>query len=142
MLVVDADSRSVSKGIFKTAKLTQFFGPHASRYVKFLGEPDPDAPGEDQFNELEEIFRDDVWARVANKIWAKNEGTWSAADFAALRGQGKFSEAVKETLQTHSPDGPGGKPEMMYELAMALDNPSDVPEQLRTVFAQLRTLAA
>ncbi|MET8330069.1 AAA family ATPase [Streptomyces sp. NPDC005181] len=142
MLVVDADSRSVSKGIFKTAKLTQFFGPHASRYVKFLGEPDPDAPGEDQFNELEEIFKDDVWARVANKIWAKNEGTWSAADFAALRGQRKFSEAVKETLQTHSPDGPGGKPEMMYELAMALDNPSDVPEQLRTVFAQLRTLAA
>jgi hypothetical protein len=142
MLVVDADSRSVSKGIFKTATLTQYFGTDASRYVKFLGEPDPDAPAQEMFNELEEVFTDAVWARVANKIWAKTEGTWGRADFAALRGQGKFSEAVKEMLQTHSPDGPGGKPEMMYELAMALDDPNDVPAQLRTVFAQLRTLAA
>jgi predicted ATP-dependent endonuclease of OLD family len=142
ILVVDADSRSVSKGIFKTAKLTQFFGTDASRYVKFLGEPNPSGSEEEQFNELEEIFTNAVWVRVANKIWAKTEGTWDAADFAGLRGQGKFSEAVKEMLQTHSLDGPGGKPEMMYELAMALDDPDDVPLQLRTVFAELRTLAA
>ncbi|MFE0631574.1 ATP-dependent endonuclease [Streptomyces sp. NPDC058864] len=142
MLVVDADSRNVSKGIFKTPKLTQFFGPDAARYVKFLGEPDQDTSEQEKFNELEEIFDDDVWARVANKIWAKAEGTWAASDFADLRGQGKFSGSVQEMLQAHSPDGPGGKPEMMYELAMALDDPADVPEQLRTVFAQLRKLAA
>ncbi|MEU6320705.1 AAA family ATPase [Streptomyces sp. NPDC047009] len=142
MLVVDADSRNVSKGIFKTPKLNQFFGNNVRRYVKFLGEPDQDAPKQEKYNELEEIFDDAVWARVANNIWAKPEGTWQASDFTDLRGQGKFSEAVKEMLQTGSPDGPGGKPEMMYELAMALDDPSDVPEQLRTVFAQLRKLAA
>ncbi|MFF3788033.1 ATP-dependent endonuclease [Streptomyces sp. NPDC001933] len=142
MLVVDADSRNVSKGIFKTPKLTQFFGPHARRYVSFLGEPEDDAPQEEKFNELEELFRDDVWARVANKIWAKADGAWQPADFAALRGRGKFSGAVQEMLQADSASGPGGKPEMMCELAMALDDSDDVPEQLRSVFKRLRELAS
>jgi energy-coupling factor transporter ATP-binding protein EcfA2 len=142
MLVVDADSRNVSKGIFKTPKLTQFFGPHASRYVTFLGEPEDDAPQQEKFNELEELFHDDVWARVANKIWAKTDAAWQPADFAALRGQGKFSGAVQEMLQKDSASGPGGKPEMMYELAMALDDPDDVPQQLRDVFKRLRELAS
>ncbi|MFD3797819.1 ATP-dependent endonuclease [Streptomyces californicus] len=143
MLVVDADSRNVRKGIFKTPKLTEYFGSHASRYVKFLGEPEDDAPQEEKFNELEELFRDDVWACVANKIWAKTDGIWEPADFAALRGQSKFSGAVQEMLQAQSASGPGGKPEMMYELAMALeDDKNDVPEQLRDVFKRLRELAA
>ena len=59
---------------------------------------------------------------------------------AGLRGEGKFSGAVQALLQAQSQTGPGGKPEMMYELAMALEDPNDVPEQLRTVFAELRTL--
>jgi hypothetical protein len=45
-------------------------------------------------------------------------------------------------LQADSENGPGGKPEMMYELAMALGHPDDVPEQLRSVFKRLRKLAA
>lgn len=142
MLVVDADSRNVRKGIFKAPKLTEFFGSDASRYVKFLGEPGDGAVQQERYNELEELFRDDVWARVANKVWAKTDGAWQPADFAALRGQGKFSGAVQEMLQADSESGPGGKPEMMYELAMALDNPDDVPEQLRDVFEQLRKLAS
>ncbi|MFI7142511.1 ATP-dependent nuclease [Streptomyces massasporeus] len=142
MLVVDADSRNVSKGIFKTPKLTQFFGPNASRYVTFLGEPEDDDPQEEKFNELEELFHDDVWARVANKIWAKTDAAWQPGDFAALRGQGKFSGAVQEMLQADSASGPGGKPEMMYELAMALDNRDDVPKQLRDIFKRLRELAS
>jgi hypothetical protein len=141
MLVVDADSRNVSKGIFKTPKLDQFFAPDPQRYVKFLGEPDPEAADQEKYNELEELFEDEVWARVANQIWARNEGSWQSADFTSLRGQGKFSGAVQQLLQEQSPTGPGGKPEMMYELAMALEDPNDVPEQLRNVFAELRTLA-
>jgi hypothetical protein len=43
MPVVDADSRNVSKGIFKAPKLNQFFDPKPQRYVKSLGEPDQDA---------------------------------------------------------------------------------------------------
>jgi putative ATP-dependent endonuclease of OLD family len=142
MLVVDADSRNVRKGIFKTPKLTEFFGAYASRYVKFLGEPEDDDPQLEKYNELEELFLDDVWARVANKIWAKADGIWQPDDFAALRVEGKFSESVQEMLQANSESGPGGKPEMMYELAMALDDKNDVPEQLRGVFERLRELAA
>ncbi|MFD8694271.1 ATP-dependent nuclease [Kitasatospora purpeofusca] len=142
MLVVDADSRNVSKSIFKEAKLTQFFGTSADRYVKFLGEPDQAAEGQERYNELEEIFTDPVWAKVANKAWPKEEGEWSASEFTALRIPGKkFSEQVKELLQIGSPKGPGGKPDMMYTLAATLDTPDDVPLQLRSVFSELRTLA-
>ncbi|MFD8347223.1 ATP-dependent endonuclease [[Kitasatospora] papulosa] len=140
MLVVDADSRNVSKGIFKTPKLTQFFGTESRRYVTFLGEPD-DAQQE-KYNELEELFEDEVWARIANKVWARAGTPWQPADFTALRGQGKFSGAVQEMLQEQSESGPGGKPDMMYELSMALDDPDDVPEQLRRVFQRLRELAS
>ncbi|MFJ3819396.1 hypothetical protein [Streptomyces sp. NPDC090056] len=45
-------------------------------------------------------------------------------------------------LQEQSESGPGGKPQMMYELSMALDDPDDVPEQLRRVFERLRKLAS
>ncbi|MEV6328493.1 AAA family ATPase [Streptomyces sp. NPDC051909] len=142
MLVVDADSRNVSKSIFKTPKLTQFFGTDASRYVKFLGEPEGNSPQAEKFNELEELFKDGVWARVANKIWPKDDASWQPADFAALRGQGKFSAKVQQMLQAGSASGPGGKPQMMSDLAMALDDPQDVPEQLRNVFKELRKAAS
>ncbi|MEU7640780.1 AAA family ATPase [Streptomyces sp. NPDC039016] len=142
MLVVDADSRSVRKSIFKPAKLTEFFGTSAPEFVKFIGEPEPGRPGSEQFNELEEIFTDSLWAKIANKVWRRPGTAWSPEDFAALREAGKFSARVQELLQQSSPEGPGGKPEMMYELAMALDDPDDVPEQLRMVFRELRRLGA
>ncbi|MFB7983524.1 ATP-dependent nuclease [Streptomyces vinaceus] len=142
MLVVDADSRNVNKSIFKAPKLTQFFGTGASRYVKFLGEPQDDDPQGEMFNELEELFTDGVWARVANKIWPKDDSTWQPTDFAALRGQGKFSAEVQQMLQSGSGSGPGGKPRMMSDLAMALDDPKDVPKQLRSVFKELRRVAS
>lgn len=141
MLVVDADSRNVPKSIFKPDTLTRFFGQDAHRHVKFVGEPEDNAPGADRFNELEEIFADEVWARVANQIWPRTDRPWAKDDFTALRSEKKFSAAVQETLQALSPRGPGGKPEMMYELAMALTAPDDVPEQLRKIFSELRTLA-
>ncbi|MGW7444885.1 ATP-dependent nuclease [Kitasatospora sp. NPDC054795] len=143
MLVVDADSRNASKSIFKPAKLTQFFGNGVAKHVKFLGEPENDSPQTDRFNELEEIFEDEVWARVANRIWARPDPDqpWTEGDFAALRGQGKFSSGVEQMLRAASPDGPGGKPEMMYQLSTALTDPADVPEQLRKVFSEIRKLA-
>ncbi|MEV7394882.1 AAA family ATPase [Streptomyces sp. NPDC091215] len=143
MLVVDADSRNLPKSIFKPAKLTQFFGPRAADYVKFVGEPDLAHPLGEKFNELEEAFDDEVWARVANKIWPKDDGgSWAPEDFTQLRGTGKFSEEVKELLRAKCESGPGGKPDMMYRLAMALEDPHDVPEQLRLIFTQVRKLAA
>jgi putative ATP-dependent endonuclease of OLD family len=141
MLVVDADSRNAPKGIFKPTKLIEFFGSAAPTFVKFVGEPEADQDGSEKFNELEELFTDTVWAKVANKIWRKDTD-WVSDDFTALRGAGKFSKLVYELLRESSPDGPGGKPDMLYQLAMALEDPDDVPEQLRIVFSQVRKLAA
>lgn len=87
------------------------------------------------------MFGNDLWATVANDIWPKDDGVWTCEDFASLRKAKKFSEAVEEMLQTGSDAGPGGKPDMMYRFALALDDPLQVPPQLRGVFAQVRKLA-
>ncbi|MFD0883003.1 ATP-dependent endonuclease [Streptosporangium algeriense] len=133
VLAVDADSRNVSKSIFKPERLRQTFGENVGHIVKMIGEPDG-------FNEFEELFDDDLWSLVANKVWPR-ENPWMAEDFGALRGQGKFSTAVQRMLQEQSESGPGGKPEMMYQLALTLTDPSDVPAQLRKIFQELRQLA-
>jgi hypothetical protein len=132
MLVVDADSRNASKGIFKPSRLAQHFGAELDSIVKLLGEPD-------SVNELEELFGDELWARVANERWPR-ETDWTAADFAAWRGK-KFSSCVQQMLQEQSETGPGGKPAMMYGLALSLRDPSEVPAQLRDVFSDLMELA-
>ncbi|MFD8563126.1 ATP-dependent endonuclease [Streptosporangium canum] len=134
MLAVDADSRSVAKGLFKEDRLRQTFGENTGRIVKLIGEPEG-------FNEFEELFNDDLWAAVANKVWSK-DSPWVTEDFRALRGQGKFSSKVLSMLHERSESGPGGKPEMMYQLALTLTAPSDVPAQLRAIFAELKQLAA
>ncbi|WP_067479642.1 ATP-dependent nuclease [Actinomadura hibisca] len=133
MLMVDADSRSAPKGIFKTQRLVQYFGKDVANYVKFVGEPAG-------HSELEELFPDSQWAAVANQIWPKT-ALWTPQEFAVLRGQGKFSSKVLEMLKSQSEDGPGGKPEMMYRLAVTLKGPEDVPAQFREVFAELRKMA-
>ncbi|MCX5246682.1 AAA family ATPase [Streptomyces sp. NBC_00201] len=139
LLVVDADSRTLPKSIFKDQKLREHFGPNVADYVKFIGETD-DA-GSVDVPELEALFGDDLWASVANDAWPRNEGVWTPADFAALRSEKKFSAAVEEMLQTGSDVGPGGKPDMMYRFALALKDAEQVPEQLRQAFAQVRKLA-
>ncbi|WP_327324576.1 AAA family ATPase [Streptomyces sp. NBC_01210] len=139
LLVVDADSRSLPKSIFKEQKLREHFGPNVADYVTFIGETD-DA-GADDVPELEALFGDDLWVTVANDVWPRNEGIWTSADFAVLRSEKKFSAAVEEMLQMGSDSGPGGKPDMMYRFALALKDAQQVPEQLRKVFAQIRKLA-
>ncbi|RAY10673.1 hypothetical protein DPM19_34010 [Actinomadura craniellae] len=135
MLMVDADSRTAAKGLFKVDRLIRFFGSReaVNKMVKFVGEPQ-------QFNELEELFSNELWAKIANEIWPKSD-PWLPSDFAELRNSRKFSTSVQLTLRDKSDVGPGGKPEMMYQLACALKRPEDVPTQLREVFAELRQAA-
>ncbi|MEV0472952.1 TOPRIM nucleotidyl transferase/hydrolase domain-containing protein [Streptomyces prunicolor] len=134
MLMVDADSRTLPKGLFKEARLQQFFGNAVDDVVRFVGEPD-------SFNELEELFPDDLWAAVANDLWPKGE-PWTAADFTVQRPGKKFSKEVLNMLRTGSPNGPSGKPDMMFGLVSTLTSPDQVPAQLREVFGELRKLAA
>ncbi|ALV33243.1 AAA family ATPase [Streptomyces sp. CdTB01] len=134
MLMVDADSRTLPKGLFKEARLQQFFGSAVDDVVRFVGEPD-------SFNELEELFTDDLWAAAANELWPRDE-PWTAADFAAQRPGKKFSKEVLNMLRNGSPNGPSGKPDMMFGLVSTLTSPDQVPAQLREIFGELRKLAA
>ncbi|WP_224274285.1 AAA family ATPase [Streptomyces sp. LS1784] len=133
-LLVDADSRNVAK-FFREDKL-RWYGLDPATQVSFVGE----AKG---LNELEEIFEDEQWARVANNKWPRPEGQlpWEAADFKAHRDGRKFSKGILEMIQEQGSASPGGKPEMVYELATSLLSPSDVPPQLREEFAALRSMA-
>ncbi|WP_093604984.1 hypothetical protein [Lentzea waywayandensis] len=57
------------------------------------------------FCELEELFANELWARIANELWPRENRTpWTAAGFEAHRG-GKFSADVQEMPQTQSPQG-------------------------------------
>ncbi|MFE9797154.1 ATP-dependent endonuclease [Streptomyces goshikiensis] len=134
-LLVDADSRNVAK-FFRDDRLRQF-GLDPATQVSFVGE----AKG---FNELEEIFEDEQWARVANSKWPRSGSRplWEAADFKAHRGGRKFSKDILDMIQNQGSESPDGKPDMVYELATSLRFPSDVPLQLREVFAALRSSAA
>lgn len=130
-LVVDADSRRIR--MFQDISLEMKFGRRKQEVVTFIGEPDG-------HNELEEIFPDELWARVANERWQR--GTpWTSDDFAEHRAS-KFSSKVQQMLQEGSEAGPGGKTAMMHGLALSLRSPDDVPDQLRKVFKEIRELAA
>jgi hypothetical protein len=134
MLMVDADSRALPKGLFKEVRLQQFFGSAFSDVVRFVGEPDA-------FNELEELFPDDLWAATANELWPKDGEPWTMDDFTAQRGE-KFSKEVLNMLRNDSPNGPSGKPDMMFGLVSTLTSPDQVPAQLREIFGEIRKLAA
>ncbi|MET1075092.1 MAG: TOPRIM nucleotidyl transferase/hydrolase domain-containing protein [Umezawaea sp.] len=132
MLVIDADSEAKSK-IFRQANLTRHFGLDKDKVSRMLGK----GSGVD---ELEELFDDETWARTANEAWPR-DGGWTPEHFAAHRGRRKFSAAVEHMLKEHSELHPSGKPAMLWEVAVRLDRPEDVPQELRDVFAELRALA-
>lgn len=131
-VLIDADTQS-NKKIFNEHRLIQFFGAAKDDVVKLIGDEATD--------EFEELFDDSQWASAANAKWPR-PAKWGENDFAELRSSGgKFSTKVLEMLKCDSETGPGGKPEMMYQLAQSLKDRSEVPTQLRKIFADLRQLA-
>lgn len=136
MLMVDADSRFVAKGLFKEKRLANFLGTeNVRRMVRFVGEPDG-------HNEFEELFEDDIWCRVANEVWPKVDSLWNSSEFAAHRGSGKFSKNVHEMLRNGAKEAaPSGKPDMMFQIACALESRDDIPKQLLEIFADLQRAA-
>ncbi|WP_035803977.1 hypothetical protein [Kitasatospora mediocidica] len=134
MLLVDADSRNVAK-FFKDDRL-RHFGLDPATQVSFVGEAE-------NFNELEELFEDEQWAEVANRKWPRRESgqPWEVAHFKAHRGGRKFSKDILDMIKEQGSKSPDGKPDMVYELATSLESASDVPRQLREVFAALRASA-
>jgi energy-coupling factor transporter ATP-binding protein EcfA2 len=130
-VMIDADSRD--NKIFQEISLLRNFGPRAREIVDFVGE-------DEGFREFEELFPDELWARVADERWPRGT-SWSPEDFGIHRGR-KFSGAVQQMLQTGSETGPTGKPAMMVGLALSLRGPDEVPRQLREAFDELEELAS
>ncbi|MCP2242712.1 ATP-dependent nuclease [Lentzea aerocolonigenes] len=134
VLMIDADSETQSR-IFSPANLSTKFGTRQEEVVSWLGKST-------NKKELEELFDDDIWARTANVAWPRPGGDWTAADFTAQRGEGKFSDKVARMLREQSENFPRGKPAMVLEVTMRLEEPDQVPRELRDTFARLRKLAS
>lgn len=132
MLMVDADSERKNR-IFRQNNLVRHFGQDKDKITRMLGQ----SSGAD---ELEELFDDETWAQTANAAWPR-DGSWTAEHFAGHRGQNKFSNDVGQMLKEFSDQYPSGKPEMMWEVAVRLNRPEQVPSELRRIFTDLRALA-
>jgi len=131
VFVVDQDSKRNSKHLFNTKKLAEY-GLTDESHGLYLGHP----------NELEDLFDDAVWARVANENWKKVDGTpWEESEVTELRG-GKFSSDLLELMKVGSESGPKNKQELMTVLALSLKEPSEVPDSLGKAFAVLIERAA
>ncbi len=132
LLMVDADSQTQNR-MFSTPNLQRIFAADYDDIVVMVGQ-------EQGVNELEELFDDATWARTANQAWPR-AGGWTPEHFAAIRTGKKFSDQVRRLVREHSADAPAGKPAILFELAVRLERPTDVPEPLRDVFGKLRQLA-
>lgn len=133
VLMLDADSEE-QDAMFRTASLQRRFGQDYDDMVLML-------KNEQGAKELEELFDDKTWADTANEAWPHRDRQWFAEDFAALRGQNKFSDRVRSLLREHSEEAPARKPPLTMEIVMRLERAEDVPRELRDVFAKLRRLA-
>ncbi|MGW4034538.1 ATP-dependent nuclease [Streptomyces sp. NPDC004838] len=132
-LMVDADSRTNKQ--FKEDRLIKI-GLDPRTQISYVGEAE-------NYNELEELFDDDLWAQTANTHWPRPQGeTWSAQDFAAHR-DGKFSSGILTMIKERAGEtSPNGKADMLYGLVSLLKNKDEVPSQLRKVFSEIQALAA
>ncbi len=128
VFIVDEDSRHNAKHVFSDVKLAKR-GMAPTRHAIYVGEP----------MELEELFGDDLWVRVATKVWPRTDGReWNTGDFAAHRGStSKFSSAVLDMTRVASDEGPSNKPDVMIEMALSITDPAEVPLALNVIFAEL-----
>lgn len=128
--VVDADSKtgSVSK-LFREEKLNSI-GILPSQ-VHYVGSA-----------ELEDLFSLEQWATAANVNWPRDDKReWTAQDLAPVPLGSKFSDALRNVIRGGSGVAPRRKPGYMVGLAQTLTESSEVPAQLREVFADLTKLA-
>ncbi|WP_228828562.1 ATP-dependent nuclease [Nocardia beijingensis] len=132
MLMIDADSEHSSR-IFNDNSLTRHFGSGKEKVAKYLGQ-------KSDVDELEELFDDETWARTANEAWPR-PGGWAPEHFAVQRDGKKFSAAVEGMLRDYSAQHPSGKPAMLMEVVVRLNQRDAVPGELLDVFADLRQLA-
>ena len=131
MFVVDQDSKRNSKHLFSDKKLREY-GLNEIDHAIYLGHP----------NELEDLFDDQTWARVANSHWPRLDSRqWAEEDIAALR-PGKFSSDLLEMFRSQSETGPRNKQEIMTTLVLDLSDPDEIPVSITKAFNYLIERAA
>ena len=101
-------------------------------------------------SEFEDIFTDEVWAKMCEKNWPRQDGTiWEPDMIKNVRegndtiNTGKFSEDLKNVIRRDT-GMKIGKPEMGQHLAEYLarkENLSFIPEEIRKVFERARQIA-
>ena len=125
VFMLDSDSQKDPKGRIFTQEGLRRAGFDIDRQVFFVGD-----------REFEDSFSDALWARVGNARWPReDERRWQPDDFAALRSQDKkFSDGLCALFRA-------SKPEIAYELAKCVDNPLEIPAQIRRCFEHALRLA-
>ncbi len=131
--LVDSDSKKKSKHFTHDALKKAGLDPASHAY--YLGDPD----------ELEDIFPDADWVRVANQKWPRADAKpWKAQHFSGHREPGsKFSSKVYDMIRVEATASPSGKPEMLTELVHSLvEARGGVPDILVKAFEELEARAA
>ena len=91
--------------------------------------------------EFEDAFSDTVWARVAQTFGPREDREWCPEDIAALRGEDKFSEALRRTIQRAARIKGGiSKPLLGQRLAEVIEI-QEIPEQVLHIFERARQIA-
>lgn len=89
-------------------------------------------------DEIEDLFTDDQWTAVANKVWPRDDGNqWTPSHFAPLRKSGKFSTGLHELIKVRSSAAPPSKAALLPALAGMLEAKDEIPGELVEVFEDL-----
>lgn len=132
--IVDADTRinRNTRKLFIPEKLRQY--GFRDDHIYYAGNP----------SDIEDLFNDDTWSRVANEAWPRQDGDpWLPGHFADLRhGEGSFGSRLEDLVRPASTQAPQGKPGYLLAVAERVETRDDVPNELCDVFDDLVAVAS
>jgi putative ATP-dependent endonuclease of OLD family len=120
LFLVDTDAVTTDsiRKIFTPASF-QKDGIDESKQVHYVG-----------VKEFEDSFPDDIWLRMAQINFPKQSGeSWTKSDFAAIRGNPKFSKALQELIQKEANVEEPTKLELGFKLAQCI-NANEIPQAI------------
>lgn len=134
LVFIDNDSRGnpsakLRPEIFKEAKFGEEF---LREQVVYVGD-----------QEFEDLFSNSSIASCLNHYWPKTNGIWKDKEIQMLRGERKFSDALKKTIYENIDPDTGSqwsKPEFGKIMAEAIEK-SDIPQSILEFFEKMRSVA-
>lgn len=134
LVFIDSDSRGnpsakLRPEIFREAQFGEEF---LREQVVYVGE-----------QEFEDIFSNRCISTCLNTHWPKANGAWEDEEIQSLRGEKKFSDAIKKTVYANIDPDTGwqwSKPEFGKIVSEFIDK-NDVPSDIIVFFEKARQLA-